>query len=727
MEPFLTSCFIRYRPPRIGWLIESGNKDNFRAAIHLSCLVAGGAAWPIFEIEDPQIGEKVARLNPDSLIVMADTKKVPSAILNQLPHLYRAKFVNDNSGPPEEEFDFLQLYHSTGQWLEKRTEITEYTTAPDDPLADLLLVYSGGYGSYGSWSSRAIDSLKEKLWVEERRVQPNEPLPRELKIGFNPRSASMGMLTEESLFNFGRYNFIGDSQNLSDLVEFWNLRTTGRNAFFHDPNYAERLTELIAKPVGLRPFFRDTIVSVSSTTLKLEFPDVESTSKEAFLDCLKTFNVSYFDDSSTATAHAFRDGANYVFRFEISPNKFFRDVEWHAEDCHLLQEVYATFRMSSDFPESSPYTTATPYAPQLNYYYQLHFTNKEVRSMRQGDLSVLCDESDRIITFKCFEKQELIETLFDEQGVKIVISDAGHKWAQMVRKLGGVENTAVFKLRGVRELMKKPPTSSFNTGELKQLVNNNGDLNQFAFAVPDIGGETKNLDQKVIDYLVKKGVLRLGMYLKCAICSIHFWLPADEIGESVKCRICGGTFAIYGQLNAWRFAKSGIFEIPENEAGAISVSLTLQQLMSIEFRTRSVTLGASRCVFSKNDECETDFILLLMGVPKTRVVIGECKTGKAISRADVKNLLRVAQTMETDFITPYIVFAKLREFTEPEIDSILELVGAGFHNIILLHEHMLCSENLGNHRHRLDELVQECQNFLRLEKQRRATGQHPSV
>ncbi len=73
--------------------------------------------------------------------------------------------------------------------------------------------------------------------------------------------------------------------------------------------------------------------------------------------------------------------------------------------------------------------------------------------------------------------------------------------------------------------------------------------------------------------------------------------------------------------------------------------------MSIEFRTRSVILGASRCVFSKGDECETDFILLLMGMPKTRMVIGECKTGKPISPADVKNLLRVAQTIETDFIT----------------------------------------------------------------------------
>ncbi len=117
--------------------------------------------------------------------------------------------------------------------------------------------------------------------------------------------------------------------------------------------------------------------------------------------------------------------------------------------------------------------------------------------MRQGDLSVLCDESDRIVTFKCFEKQELLESLFDEQGVKIVISDAGHKWTQMVRKLGGIENTAVFKLRGVRELMKKPPTSSFKTGELKQLVNDNGNLNQFAFAVPESG-------EKKIKTLIKK-------------------------------------------------------------------------------------------------------------------------------------------------------------------------------------------------------------------------------
>ncbi len=42
---------------------------------------------------------------------------------------------------------------------------------PDDPLADLLLVYSGGYESYGLWSSIAIDSLKEKLWVEKQEIR----------------------------------------------------------------------------------------------------------------------------------------------------------------------------------------------------------------------------------------------------------------------------------------------------------------------------------------------------------------------------------------------------------------------------------------------------------------------------------------------------------------------------------------------------------------------------
>lgn len=71
-------------------------------------------------------------------------------------------------------------------------------------------------------------------------------------------------------------------------------------------------------------------------------------------------------------------------------------------------------------------------------------------------------------------------------------------------------------------------------------------------------------------------------------------------------------------------------------------------------------------------KCETDFVFLSSRSRDQRLqlAVGECKTRNKITEDDVQNLLRVAKAFPTGRFDVFIVFAKLAEFSEQELQLI---------------------------------------------------------
>lgn len=71
-------------------------------------------------------------------------------------------------------------------------------------------------------------------------------------------------------------------------------------------------------------------------------------------------------------------------------------------------------------------------------------------------------------------------------------------------------------------------------------------------------------------------------------------------------------------------------------------------------------------------KCETDFVFLATRERDNRLqlAIGESKTRKPISSDDVQNLLRVAKAFPADRFDVYLIFSKMTEFGEDELEHI---------------------------------------------------------
>jgi hypothetical protein len=89
--------------------------------------------------------------------------------------------------------------------------------------------------------------------------------------------------------------------------------------------------------------------------------------------------------------------------------------------------------------------------------------------------------------------------------------------------------------------------------------------------------------------------------------------------------------------------------------------------------------------------CETDFIFVAptRGGGKVQLAIGECKTRRPIEERDVDNLLRVARSFPPEQFDIFLVFAKLADFTEYELQAILRVNEGDDHRAILFTEREL--------------------------------------
>jgi hypothetical protein len=133
----------------------------------------------------------------------------------------------------------------------------------------------------------------------------------------------------------------------------------------------------------------------------------------------------------------------------------------------------------------------------------------------------------------------------------------------------------------------------------------------------------------VFEYLVEKGLFRIGAELRCPTCRLTSWVGLDALTLAHVCELCGAGFEATRQL---------LMVIPGYGHHA-----------------------------------------------KADVLLGECKDeGGAIDPADVDHLRQIADALPADRFETYIVFAKLAPFTAEEITLVRTLNGPYQRRVILL-------------------------------------------
>lgn len=389
------------------------------------------------------------------------------------------------------------------------------------------------------------------------------------------------------------------------------------------------------------------------------------------------------------------DNGRISATFELPPKPFFDEVALHTQN--VVVSVHPLVKTEN-------VVLKPPFLPQLNEYYgrEAYFIYNAVRSEREG-IGIVTGITTTSLTIDALDVRTLVKKIFEAFGISAKPSPAGLIGLRLIEQMGGLQGCRVFKIAGVRELIRAHrPDQSFTQScaitTIRQVdpVSGKPRFSDHESLVIEARDRSPLKPKDAFSYLLKRGVFRAGLRLVCSNCELENWVHLDDARTISRCEYCGKDFNITPQLRDrdWAYRRSGLFGRDDHQGGGIPVALTLQQLqttlhMSILAYTTGTELEPTT---AKIQKCETDFVLLVESLrEKTlQVAIGECKGNKEIAADDVQKMALVADALiEGEGCEVFVVFSKTSPFTPEEIERCKLAQGRYQQRVILLSDREL--------------------------------------
>jgi hypothetical protein len=679
------SLRVRYRPVRIGWCVEDGDLEGFEKAVRLTHVFWGGRFNPVIPCGNRELARAlVAAFNVD-LLHDASGSAAVGKIIDEFPYL-RMPLPRKLFGTVMPLPTFLDIRHPAERWRSRREEwfpATQFACAHDDPLRLVLLATCGGYPEIEDTAGTDYAARFDRdLGTGPELIDVEKPLPGDLWMRFTPNTLTDHGLKAESTGIHERGFYIGCATRFSDLVDFWNLRASNTDVYFHDPAHAQRMfssfrdgeritvwTSSGADAPDLTPFTSAKGREVSPKALDWRSPEI--------------YVPQIFIDERYALGFATDHGGQTSVRVQLPEKPF-------SEDWSQRVVVSVT---AENVGESC---LTPPFEPRLNTFYG---GDVPARSELDG-LGFIIPSAQQQMELRAIAFDELVCGIFQTYGIKASLSDAGKVTRRLISQMGGLDGCQVFKIAGVRNLIKKyTPDKSFKRSAAIDLIHNFDEqakkprFDEYKWLYKDA--------HEAFRELLGKEVFRAGLELCCPTCGLKPWVPLEDLKSEIECVYCGATFNVLPQLRDrdWAYRRSGLFGRDDNQLGGIPVALTLLQLEAV-LKSGQVYAWTSCMDLEPDttaiDKCEMDFVVVArsFGSESPQLVLGECKdAGGSITSRDVDNLTQVAKALKDRAFDVFLVFSKCGKFTESEINEI-KLCHAARNNVILFSQRELESERV---------------------------------
>jgi hypothetical protein len=712
---------VRYRPVRVGWCIKEGDLEEFRKVLRLTHTFWGGRFNPIIPLGDPELARRLIKaFRVDCLYCLSDSPE-GSAVLEEFAYLLWPKFDKElfvDVGQGQRQAAFLDVFHPVRHLFEEEIKDREkpavkgtmFRWDPADPLADVFLATFGAYPAeseigkdYDKFFTKFLAA--QEIQLENGAVMPatafKELTPSVLTtIDLDPVDYDWGW-DEPGLYH-------GESGNFTDLVNFWNLRASGIELFFYDPNAKARLgemadrylAELRARPkspqawrdrVAIWKKSHETEIDITPFGQDLVLPSLS-------LESWNGLNIkpSMMGFEEKAVLGTSTDAERLSVTFELPTKPFFDDFALHTQQ--LVVSVHPLVKTEN-------VVLKPPFFPPLNEYYgrQAYFLYNAVRSEREG-IGIIEEVTTTSLTIHALDVRTLVKKIFETFGISAKPSSAGLVGLRLIEQMGGLQGCRVFKIGGVRDLIRSYlPSQSFTRSGAKLKIGpidpvskkpDFADYESLYIEARDHSGPLKPED--AFNYLLKKGVFRAGLKLVCPNCELDSWVHLDDARTVNGCEYCGKEFDITPQLKDrdWAYRRSGLFGRDDHQRGGIPVALMLQQLhTAMHDSILAYTTGTDLdSITADIQKCETDFVLIV-DAPRTKtlqVAIGECKSeGGEITADDVTKLARVADALTAKSCEAFIIFSKTSSFTPEEVERCKAAQAKYRRRVILLSEREL--------------------------------------
>lgn len=688
-----------YRPIRIGWCIRPGQFEDLRRAVRLSHTLWGGRFNPLLPIGDREKAEHLASLfRVDALWPVADDPDVQNFVdgVHHLPWPVLGEELFAEIGG-QRTCQILDVLHPLLQLEEdRRRNLLDPDSAavvvrwdPADPLADILLTTVGAFPSEEDVGRDYGATIESRPGNERVEMDSGDAIPLLSVDRFTPsRLTTFNLRPRGRLLSSNLGLYVGNVGDFDDLLNYWNLRAAGLSLLFFDFTHTARLLPWIEFARRER---RETLSEMGDT--EAEMIDVWSTSRSIQEEVSRSipgantwYHVSEHTwnglnlrptamtfERSSAIATVEDEGGTAAAVLSLPEKPTFADLR-------PQHYIVSLSELPHLIPSLESRTFTPPFVPELNLYYgaELHGGYNTVRA-EPGSVGIVTTDLDSHLSLRALDHEQVIIELLKTRGISASVSDAGLVGRRLIQQMGGIQSCKVFKIAGVRKLIREhSPESSFTRSAALQCIGEvdagKPNFSRYAKLYLEPPTVRKPSPDSAFLYLLRKRVFIAGLEFKCPHCELVMWVTLDDAVADMKCTFCGARFDVSPQLRDrdWRYRRSGLFGRSDSQKGAIPVSLTLQQLKSC-FGPNSGAVYATSLdlVWGTNREhkCETDFVLVVRDQDeRTAVMIGECKDAGPIEEGDARNLLSVAEQLRTIHVDPYIVFAKTSEFSSPEIN-----------------------------------------------------------
>lgn len=696
---------IQYRPIKVGWCIQKNDTNSLIKAANLNFSLWGGIYNPIIPIDDPKFADNLINIFKVDVLYNADNSKEVKNFIEKydyLPWPFDYEFIINKTFRGWQSIlmdieiparSFSEEKNSSRVGLLEplfRPALTLYNWDKTDNLNTLFNLIYGDLKKLHT-NRDYIEILYHFFKIDEKEILNGTIIETNYRSDFTLLDLNTYNLYPDI---FSRKNipgfYIGDAQNTFDLINYWNLRAAKVPIYFYDYAYADKFEKIKGDVIDDILSHKYDIFRGLEKRVGLYFSGNTKLNNVDFGKDTLNINVSteywnglnikvpnYYLSSKFVYATKYPLTTNAKYSIQLPPKKFEVDSEWTGN--HLICSVKAY----SHYYDSDPFILSIPNIPELNTFIgeSCALSWRDVRLGFDG-IGKIIDLGKENLELFSVRLDELIIAMFKSYSINANNSKPGLIAKRILNQFEAFFGCRVFKVEGVRKLISsyKPDQSFKKSAALEKICNaelNTDNIKAFTNKYKSefiLGGAVRNISpDDLFNSLLEKNAFRVGLELDCPNCGLQFWLHIDSIKTFSECHYCGASFNITTQIRNrdWSYRRSGIFGLENNQEGAIPVVLTLLQLemtihSDIKLFYTSMTLESK----NYNIKCETDFVFISQefnNIPE--VVIGECKSeGGIIEKKDVDNLIAVIEKLPSNRIRPYILFSKLSDFTDEEID-----------------------------------------------------------
>lgn len=699
---------INYRPLRVGFCIKDQDFDALRQVGIINSYLSGGLFNPIIVISDSdneeKIKDKVLSIRPDILHVIDDKLKEKLKLFNR-DYLPRPFDLEQGILCEYEEktyFQVLDVDSIIRNIWERYMKVSsqKYSNAilpkwqEDDELALLFTLIFGKFGLSGEFTMNYERAYLKGLRARELNIEKGNLLAKELFTKVTPLLFSTEDLNQHYIARHRGMGFIiGRSNNFNDLVSFWNFRSNNPDAFFLPIECIDRFKSCIEA-------IRDNVITLSKQgkqSSHLDYmmyfsQDNENVAKDiqnkyfsnpqVFRTKLRDnlyearYNLVHFDDQPTQGDIETTRNGHFSLKFQLPDFKY-------SEKRFYPKRFFAiSFSFITEF-EYPKHTLQLPNFCDLNEWYarKVCFHYDRMRVEPKG-FAIITEDNTNFQTLQPLSLSDLLGKLFERSKLSISPSKAGKIGYQIIEQMRDIEGCRVFKITGVRDLLRSlSPLSNRTRKQCCDKIKdkkNNSFLN-FEDLYIEARKAPKLTPEMAFDFLVNKKVFRAGALIKCTRCDLESWVPLREFSDLLQCPLCDNKFSPLEENKSgitWHFRRSGLFGEYNNQEGSIPVLLSLLQLVRVKHDARIFT---GHDVEFNGNKCELDLIALDVNQhyfdSTPEIIIGECKDAGLrdkertqpvakrlkeryqVTDKDISNMIEIKKRLDSSGLRTWLLFS----------------------------------------------------------------------